>query len=418
MRPRAGESFFQTLRREQLALLGIGTGAPEQLQQLQVELTAIDAALKRSDISDLRRADLEKKRIGRLETINRLQAESARAFKPADNYGDAFKPSAPFIGPSAPAIGPSAGSKAEKAGRTPFAFSGPILDQAGQDAIKALEQTDTAKLAALREQLTALISIRAAGGDTDRVDEALKSTVEQITRLDPVAQKAAESAKKLQAILSQTPSAQFADVLSSIELLNRAFEDGGLSADKWAEAIQVATAKLPAAIEEPIKAVSTFAEQAGRNIQDALGSSLESVLSGNFRSIGKLWSDLVTRMAAQAAAAQLNSYLFGDSVGGGKGGGGGALASLFASFGGFFASGGTLGAGKWGIAGEAGAEIVRGPASITPMGAMGGTTVVQHYHINGDVSPQTVALIRAEGSRTKADILRSMRTGGNFAGAY
>ena len=36
-------------------------------------------------------------------------------------------------------------------------------------------------------------------------------------------------------------------------------------------------------------------------------------------------------------------------------------------FGGFFADGGKLGAGKFGIAGEAGAEIVSGPANITPM---------------------------------------------------
>ena len=37
-------------------------------------------------------------------------------------------------------------------------------------------------------------------------------------------------------------------------------------------------------------------------------------------------------------------------------------------FGGFFADGGILGAGKWGIAGEAGPELIRGPASVTPMG--------------------------------------------------
>jgi len=37
------------------------------------------------------------------------------------------------------------------------------------------------------------------------------------------------------------------------------------------------------------------------------------------------------------------------------------------SFGGFFANGGVLGAGKWGIAGEAGPEIISGPAKITPM---------------------------------------------------
>jgi lambda family phage tail tape measure protein len=49
-------------------------------------------------------------------------------------------------------------------------------------------------------------------------------------------------------------------------------------------------------------------------------------------------------------------------------------------FGGFFANGGTLGAGKWGIAGERGPEIVSGPANISPMGGGGATTV--NYNIN------------------------------------
>lgn len=47
----------------------------------------------------------------------------------------------------------------------------------------------------------------------------------------------------------------------------------------------------------------------------------------------------------------------------------GGVSSLF---GGFFADGGTLGAGKWGIAGEAGPEVIKGPAEVVPMGKMGG----------------------------------------------
>jgi hypothetical protein len=45
----------------------------------------------------------------------------------------------------------------------------------------------------------------------------------------------------------------------------------------------------------------------------------------------------------------------------------GGLLSAFSGFRGLFADGGTLGAGQWGIAGEAGPEIVHGPAQITPM---------------------------------------------------
>ena len=52
--------------------------------------------------------------------------------------------------------------------------------------------------------------------------------------------------------------------------------------------------------------------------------------------------------------------------------GGGAGFSIGGMvFGGLFADGGNLGSGKWGIAGEAGPELVKGPASITPMDKLG-----------------------------------------------
>jgi phage-related minor tail protein len=81
----------------------------------------------------------------------------------------------------------------------------------------------------------------------------------------------------------------------------------------------------------------------------------------------------------------------GGSSGGGSGGGGigGVVSGVWDTvksigssigdlFGGFFANGGTLGAGKWGIAGENGPELISGPANITPMG--GNTSVT--YNIN------------------------------------
>jgi lambda family phage tail tape measure protein len=49
-------------------------------------------------------------------------------------------------------------------------------------------------------------------------------------------------------------------------------------------------------------------------------------------------------------------------------------------FGGFFADGGYLPAGKFGIVGERGPEMITGPANITPMGLGGTTNVV--YNIN------------------------------------
>lgn len=55
-----------------------------------------------------------------------------------------------------------------------------------------------------------------------------------------------------------------------------------------------------------------FTKQAARNIQSALGSSLEQALSGNFKSIGDLWSNMIRKMAAEAMAAKLNKLLLGD----------------------------------------------------------------------------------------------------------
>jgi hypothetical protein len=65
--------------------------------------------------------------------------------------------------------------------------------------------------------------------------------------------------------------------------------------------------------------------------------------------------------------------------GGGGGGGGGFFDSIGSLFDGFFANGGQIGAGKFGVVGENGPEFVSGPANVTPMG--GGSTSVT-YNIN------------------------------------
>ncbi|MYZ41423.1 phage tail length tape measure family protein [Schauerella aestuarii] len=64
-----------------------------------------------------------------------------------------------------------------------------------------------------------------------------------------------------------------------------------------------------------------FTIQAARNIQDALGEGLVDLLEGNFDNIGKSWSQMIIRMAANAAAANLGKALFGDYGNSGKAGG-------------------------------------------------------------------------------------------------
>lgn len=174
-------------------------------------------------------------------------------------------------------------------------------------------------------------------------------------------------------------------------------------------AIEAGAALLDKKVEE----VSEFAREAGRNIQDALGDTLLQTLDGKFDSILGLWGSMLKRMVAQAAAAQLNQYLLGDfaktgNIGGAIKGGIDWLKALPA-FAGFFADGGTLGAGQWGIAGEAGPEVVRGPASIAPMRG-GGPQIsyTAHVTVNGDVSPMTMSYVNAAIARDRAKFLRQV----------
>jgi hypothetical protein len=106
--------------------------------------------------------------------------------------------------------------------------------------------------------------------------------------------------------------------------------------------------------------MSEFAKQAARNMQDAFADFLfdpfEDGLDGMLNNFGKI----LQRMAAEAAAAQIFDAI-GSAFGGGSAGGGG-FGEWFA---GFFDTGGMIGSGQFGIVGERGPEIVRGPAMIT-----------------------------------------------------
>lgn len=116
-------------------------------------------------------------------------------------------------------------------------------------------------------------------------------------------------------------------------------------------------------------ALNDFAKTAQENIQSQLADNLTEGFNGSFRDILSGWGQLVQRMIAEAAAAQLTESLFGAlGVGGAKGGsagGAGALASIGSFFAGFFDNGGNIPSGQFGVVGEKGPEIVRGPVNVT-----------------------------------------------------
>jgi hypothetical protein len=162
-------------------------------------------------------------------------------------------------------------------------------------ALGLLDQTDTAKIALINAQLDELFKLRGSGlGGDASIDEAIAKLRDELVKLDPAAVKAAESAKRLQDILGATPSSTLDDVLIDIGLINKAFEAGQIDAQKWGEAIGVATARLQGAADDAKETGKTVGEELGLVFGSAAGQAiaefqdLRSVLKGVLADIAQI----------------------------------------------------------------------------------------------------------------------------------
>ena len=135
---------------------------------------------------------------------------------------------------------------------------------------------------------------------------------------------------------------------------------------------------------------ATNASKTAEKIFAKTTSGMEDLIVG-FARTGKFeWKGFVNSILEELLRAQVQK-LIAQTFGGLNfgGGGGGGSTNPFA---GFFALGGTIPAGKFGIAGEAGAELISGPATVTPMSGLGGATQVV-YNINAVDAPSFKAMI-------------------------
>jgi lambda family phage tail tape measure protein len=91
-------------------------------------------------------------------------------------------------------------------------------------------------------------------------------------------------------------------------------------------------------------------------------------------------------------------------------GSGNFLATIGSWFAGFFAKGGYIPPGKAGIVGEAGPELVSGPANVTPMNQLGGGQVVNNYYYSiSAVDAKSVAQLFSENRRTMLGAVEQAR---------
>lgn len=145
--------------------------------------------------------------------------------------------------------------------------------------------------------------------------------------------KAYEESQKQAAALAKVLDELYPDqekaneYLSKLSLLTEGLNNGTLSAEQYYYAVE----KLEEKFGETTDGMTEFAVQAARNIQDAMGDTLEDVLSGNFDNIGSKFSEMIARMVANAAAANLAQALLGDFGKSNQIGGliGGAISAIF-----------------------------------------------------------------------------------------
>ena len=323
----------------------------------------------------------------------------------------------------------------QPAGTAKREFVGPEIDTTRLDALRRLENTDTAKIAALNAQLTELMTLQASGAEGDFVG-AIAKVREELEAMDPAAKAAAESAARLKDMLAATPAAQIEVARADMQLLADALLEGKINAEQFAEAARTRLGTLDEEVKPAFDQITEFTKQFERNVQDAMGDTVLATLRGDFSNIGRLWGDLLLKMAAQAVAADLGNKLFPPA--GAEGGGKNIFARIlglfgFAKGGAFsggvpvtaFASGGVVGGptlfgmrGGLGLMGEAGPEAVmplkRGrDGKLGVAAAGGGTTIVNNYNVAAGVQrSELVTALQLSSQATEARLLGMLRTRG------
>jgi tape measure domain-containing protein len=169
------------------------------------------------------------------------------------------------------------------------------------------------------------------------------------------------------------------------------------------EALNEAIARYDESLKEASKTTSQwdeFSKNAAKSIQSAFADFLFDPFEDGVAGMAEGFARAIQRMLAEAAAADLMRVLFGNDVESkGIGGGGGLLSSAVSGlgdffgdiFGGFNANGGYIGAGKIGVVGERGPELVYGGntgktiARLAPQGGYntGGNVNVNIINNNG-----------------------------------
>lgn len=219
-----------------------------------------------------------------------------------------------------------------RAGEARLVFAQGRLNANDKDILKGYAGVDeTGGPTTTLDPIRATASAPTEKAAKERVDQGQK-LIDQMNQRIALIGKETEYEKLLEQVrigsVTFKTQAQKDEALASAQTLDFINEQNKAYAETQAQ-----LEKMSKVSQDTASEMDEFAREAARSIQNSLGDGLYSILSGNFDDIGQKFAETLTRMAADAAAANLAGVLFGDYGKTGQIGGlvGSIAGSLFGS---------------------------------------------------------------------------------------
>lgn len=196
-----------------------------------------------------------------------------------------------------------------------------LLTPAAQEYAKALESIGAATLSSEKSTLD-LNAAQSTLYDLmnsplwAQFPEQWQQVVIAQTAAATAAAKTAEDYKRLNDLLAATPTEQLEKTRDTMLFLADAFYAGKISAEQFSEAASTALGNLPDYAKKATDAMNEFAVQAARNMQDAFADFLFDPFKDGVSGMLENFGIAIRKMIANAVAADLSKYLFGDIAGG------------------------------------------------------------------------------------------------------
>ena len=263
--------------------------------------------------------------------------------------------------------------------------------------IQIVEQTE-AQRAALEQAAIAADNVRVAMESTAdfsrRMSQSTAELQREFNQLDmsplerqvdnitnSIRRETQEEVRRLQQLLNEVEDPESAaQIRQQIQQINQISEETILQQRRLAEEAHAHQRSFAFGWRDAFRQYAddaTNAANRARSIFETTTRSMEDSIV-NFAKTGKFeWRSFVSTIVEELLrqrVRQLIASTFG-SFGGGGAGGASGRGGLFS---GFFATGGQIPAGRFGVVGESGPELVSGPATVTP--DFGGSNVT--YNIN------------------------------------